>query len=298
MAKKQQAKKRQRCFVIMPFSKTTEQHTKTYWTNHFERFLKPLIEENPDLEAHRSKPMRGDMLMEIIRYLVVSPVVVADLTDHNPNVYWELGVRQSFKHGTVTIAEAETPLPFDIGGKGTLFYHSKDHLEMENFRKDFKEAIQDCLTNPNRPDSHVLETISGRGTLFEIFRRDEAMRRLDALLEECRENLELLEDCVKCAHDNQEKEPKKRQWPTMRFRSASIELLATERYVDEPDSFFGKVSKWMNWVPALNYELNRWSYKNEAVEHWILKSNEMATKVISSLQDEVIAIRDKLTEIL
>jgi len=90
---------REICFVITPFSKTTDEHTKRYWTEHFKSFLKPLIDENPDLEARRSKPLRGDILREIITDLVVSRVVVADLTDHNPNVYWELGVRQSFKHG-------------------------------------------------------------------------------------------------------------------------------------------------------------------------------------------------------
>jgi hypothetical protein len=95
-------------------------------------------------------------------------MVVADLTDANPNVYWELGVRQSFKHGTVTIAQHGTTLPFDIGAKGTLFYYPENHIEMAEFEKRFRTAIEDCLMRPDRPDSHVLETISGRGTLFEI----------------------------------------------------------------------------------------------------------------------------------
>ncbi len=190
---------REICFVIMPFSKTTDEHTEDYWTEHYESFLKPLIEENPNREARRSKAMRGDILREIITDLVVSRVVVADLTDNNPNVYWELGVRQSFKHGTITIAEAGTKLPFDVGGKGTLFYYPKDHLKMGDFHKRFKEAIQDCLANPDRPDSHVLETLSGRRTLFEIFRRDEAIRRLDAVLSECNSNLDVLKWVIKRA---------------------------------------------------------------------------------------------------
>jgi len=105
------------CFVIMPFRKTTNKHTVDYWNKHFEIFLKPLIEENPQLEAHRSKALRGDILREIITDLVNSRVIVADLTDLNINVFWELGVRQSFKHGTVTIAEENTELPFDIDKK-------------------------------------------------------------------------------------------------------------------------------------------------------------------------------------
>ena len=98
----------------MPFSKTTNEHTEDYWTNHFNKVLKPLIEEDTTVEAHRSTPMRGDILKQIINDLVVDPIVVADLTDKNENVYWELGVRQSFKHGTITIAEEKTVLPFDI----------------------------------------------------------------------------------------------------------------------------------------------------------------------------------------
>ena len=79
-----------------------------------EQFLGPLIEESGELEAYRSEPIRGDVLRQIITNLVFYPVVVADLTDNNPNVYWELGVRQSFKHGTITIAEYGTKLPFDV----------------------------------------------------------------------------------------------------------------------------------------------------------------------------------------
>jgi len=44
---------------------------------------------------------------EEIRLMVI-------LTDYNPNVFWELGVRQSFKHNTITIAEEGVILPFDV----------------------------------------------------------------------------------------------------------------------------------------------------------------------------------------
>ncbi len=99
---------KQKCFVIMPFSKTSEKHTKEYWTKHYETFIKPLIESGHSLIAERSSPLRGDILRQIVTDLVTAPIVVADLTDANPNVYWELGVRQSFKHGTITIAEEGT----------------------------------------------------------------------------------------------------------------------------------------------------------------------------------------------
>ena len=63
----------------------------------------------------RSHPLRGDMVREIITNLVMAPIVIADITDENPNVYWELGVRHSFEHGTIIIAEEGTKRRFDIG---------------------------------------------------------------------------------------------------------------------------------------------------------------------------------------
>lgn len=286
---------RETCFVIMPFSKTTKDHTKNYWTEHFKSFLKPLIEEHPDFEARRSKPLRGDILREIITDLVISRVVVADLTDHNPNVYWELGVRQSFKHGAVTIAEIGTQLPFDIGTKGTLFYYPKDHLKMADFRSDFKEAIQDCLINPDRSDSYVLETLSGRGTLFEIFRRDEAIRRLDAVLSECTKNLNVLEDVLKTAKKNQ-RDPEKRLIPTERFLISALELLLTDRYVDEDQSFFELAEQSLTWCTALNVELDKWTYSPGMTEKWLLDQGEKAVKLIEKLQTQVKSTQETISK--
>jgi hypothetical protein len=75
------------CYVIMPFSCTTDSHSDVYWTNHFEHGLKPLIQEVKGLKALRPAPLRENILKQIISDLIASPVVVADLTDYNPNVY-------------------------------------------------------------------------------------------------------------------------------------------------------------------------------------------------------------------
>ena len=128
----------------MPFSQTTEEHTETYWTDHFDKFLKPIIEETKEFQAFRSEPLRGDILRQIIKELVSCPIVLADLTDRNPNVFLELGIRQSFKQGTITIAEKGTKIPFDISIKSMLFYHPKNHLKYRKFKKQLQKALKDC----------------------------------------------------------------------------------------------------------------------------------------------------------
>ncbi len=86
---------------------------------------------------------------QIITNLVNSDVVVADITDYNPNVLWELGVRDSYENCTIVIAEKGTKPPFDFNHKGFIFYNG-DHLDNENFKNKFHSLLKDCLENPKK----------------------------------------------------------------------------------------------------------------------------------------------------
>ena len=288
-------KKRKRCFVIMPFSKTSEEHTEEYWTEHFETFLKPLIEECPELEAHRSEPLRGDVLRQIITDLVVSPVVVADLTDRNPNVFWEVGVRQSFKHCTVTIAKEGTKIPFDVSVKGILYYYPKNHIKNAKFIRKFRKAITDCLSHPDSPDSHVLETVSGRGTLFEIIQRDEAARRVKALISECKWNIKLCNLVLKTANKNQKlRSGQKRKVVTRYLLSPALELLTTNRYLDKEDFFYELAEVCLYNVTSGNKQLAAWEQFPESTEKWFLRNAKKGKHVFTRLQKELNDIQKKL----
>jgi len=278
----------------MPLSKTSDNHTKGYWTKHFNNFLKPLIEESGDLLAYRSEALRGDILRQIITDLVTAPVVVADLTDNNSNVYWELGVRQSFSHGTITIAEEGTVLPFDIAAKGTLFYDPTDHLKISEFREKFREAIKDCLSHPNRPDSHVLEVISGRGSLYEIIERDGAIRRVDAVLSECKRNIDVFNEVIETIHENREFFNDSRGFPTSRFRWSAVELLITNRYIDEEPSFYKLAEDYMDEILTINDQLSLWEQSPDLTEDWILEEEKSAIKIFNKFKKSVVRVRKNL----
>lgn len=273
------AKVVEKCFVIMPFSKTTEVHTKGYWDNHYEKFLVPLIESGFPLKAERSEAIRGDIIRQIITDLVTAPVVVANLTDSNPNVYWELGVRQSFRHCTITIAEEGIKLPSDIATKGTLFYHPKEYIANEEFRIKFRKAISDCLENPEIPDSHVLETITGRGTLFNILSRDETLRKLKAIKSENDRNKRSLEEINKTVKDNKKKgEEEKKLVGTERLLLPSIELLLVSRYIDTGDVFYKAIESHFEKLFTYNETLTHWIGNRAPTEKWLSESYERMKK--------------------
>jgi hypothetical protein len=244
----------------MPFAETSNEHTEQYWTDHYSLFLKPLIEEVDGVVASRSRALRGNILKEIIKDLINSHIVVAELTDLNANVFWELGVRQSFKHGLITIAEEGTKLPFDTDKIGTLFYNAKNIAKMRSeFELRFKEAIKDCIENPSRTDSDVLEYISGRGSLYEIISKEQSLRRIEALSAEIFENKRILDKVVEDVKEQIEESKNsshKTTAPSVRFNVSALNLLLAERYLYLKDNQYETLISFSNWLIGYNAHLN------------------------------------------
>lgn len=278
-----------RCFIIMPFSQTSETHTEDYWSKHFETFLKLVVDPIPNIKAYRSEPLRGDILKQIIRELITAEVVIADITDYNPNVFWELGVRQSFKHCTITIAEEGTDLPFDISNKSTLFYSPSDHIKNANFTKKLTNAIKDCLKNPEKPDSLILETISGRGSLYEIIRREENLRRLDALISEIIGNIEVFDHVHNTFEEGDD-------IPTRRYRTSAIKLIITNRYANLSEEKYKLLEDYYDTIRVLNGQLRVIEHDYGNTKKYLQSSKEEDQLLLEKISEFVERFSKKLSK--
>jgi len=293
---------KRRCFVIMPFSKTSEIHTEEYWTNHFESYLKPLIESCGKFEVFRSSPLRQDLLKQIINDLVFSPIVVADLTDGNQNVFWELGIRQSFKHGTITIAEADpegySKIPFDLSHKGVLFYNINNLKMKANFEKVFKSSIIDCCINPKRPDSIVLETITGRGSVYSVIHREEFLRRVEALISENHINQMIIERIYNAVYSNKEKKFgffSGKNAVATRLGSSAVDLLLAEHYLEMDSKFYEFINMLSLMIKRINHELSTWDYStSKAIEKWFLQQETDINVLIKEANEKMENIHKEL----
>ena len=287
---------RKRCFVIMPFSETTEFHTEEYWNNHFEKFLKPLIDSCTEVEAFRSAPLRQDILRQIINDLVFSPIVVADLTDSNPNVYWELGVRLSFRHGTITIAVEGSRIPFDIMTKGVLFYPS-DPNQRDDFSKKFKEAINDCISNPDRPDSVILETITGRGSIYSVIHHQENIQRLEGLIEEIGQNY----GAIKAIYERIDWNRKRRlsflrmSWGTIttNLGHSALDLLLAERYIEGKPKLYSRAHTMAFLTNSINENLSNWAISKDASK-WFIENEFRLKQVFELFYNDLNKIKQEL----
>lgn len=291
---------RRRCFVIMPFSETSETHTKEYWNNHFRKFLKPLIESCNNIDAFRSEPLRQDLLRQIVSDLVTSEIVVADLTDSNPNVYWELGVRLSFRHGTVTIANEGSDIPFDMATKGVLFY-SSDLKKREDFSKQFKQATADCVSNPDRPDSFVLEAITGRGSVYAVIHQAEMVRRVDGLISENEANKEIFNRIIQTIVENRSIRLAyvrgKAQVVLASLFDSAISLLLAERYLEENTEFYDFVHRLLLAIHAVNNQIANWGSSGKNTDEYFLRNRTLFESLFMQYQNRLVDIRKKLISV-
>ena len=112
------------CFVIMPITAPAP-----YAQDHFKRVFQNIIA--PACELAGFKALKGDEVKEtnlihldILKRLLTAPMAVCDLSNHNPNVLFELALRQAFDKPVVLVQEVDTAKIFDISPLRTVDYHS------------------------------------------------------------------------------------------------------------------------------------------------------------------------------
>ncbi len=110
------------CFVIMPIS-----DVEPYQKGHFRRVYEHLI--RPACVLAGMQPIRvddslqsGHIVLEILRQLLEADMAICDLSSRNPNVFYELGVRQAFEKPVCLIKDSRTERVFDIQGLRDIEY--------------------------------------------------------------------------------------------------------------------------------------------------------------------------------
>ena len=112
-----------KCFIITPIGDDTDP-IRRHIEGIIDAALRPALEDKYDLVvAHRiSEP--GSITKQIITEIYSAKLVVANLTNRNPNVMYELALRHSLGKPVIMLAEKGTPLPSDIVMERTIFYQN------------------------------------------------------------------------------------------------------------------------------------------------------------------------------
>lgn len=174
------------CFVIMPFS-TSQSHKEEEWTEIFENFFKPAW-NSFNIDCYRTKVPRGSITKDIIEKLFSASIVFADLTDSNPNVMYELGVRHTFKKPSVMVKTKGSKIPFDVNDYN-VFEYRYTPKGLEELKTHLSSVIEDIQKSPRRADNPVWDFRDTSDFLMDYHRNVEAIQKLKALVSELNGNL-------------------------------------------------------------------------------------------------------------
>ena len=110
------------CFYITAIGDDGSEHRK-----HSDLFLGNILE--PALATFGLNVIRADgidkpgmITRQVIEYILRSRLVIADLSFHNPNVFYELALRHATRLPIVQIIRAGDLIPFDIHQMRTIVY--------------------------------------------------------------------------------------------------------------------------------------------------------------------------------
>lgn len=132
----------QECFVIMPIADVDD-----YPIGHFRQVYDNIIV--PACIKANFKPVRADEVkqtnlihLDILKKIIESPIAICDLSNRNPNVLFELGIRQAFDKPVVLIQERDTPKIFDIAPLRYLEYSKEmKYHDVLRSQDELKESL-------------------------------------------------------------------------------------------------------------------------------------------------------------
>jgi len=161
------------CFLICPIG--AENSKERLNTDKLQKhILEPVLLE-AGFEIVRADKMSESGLIstQILSKIVECPLVVADLTGHNPNVFYELALRHAVRKPYIQMIFEEDRIPFDVSGVRTIHYNLSDLDKVEKTKIEISSQIS-TIKAGHRPDSPisiaVTSEVSGISTnALEVF---------------------------------------------------------------------------------------------------------------------------------
>lgn len=154
---------RSKAFVIMPFLERNPARPDGFFKEVYRSLIEPAAQQ-AGFDVDWANRAGSDLIQStIINEVLDADLVIADLTDHNPNVLFELGLRFAHNKGpTALIKSQDTPRLFDVDNVMGV-YEYKPTLWASSLSIDI----------PNM-EQHIRATFEGREsgeTYINILRR-------------------------------------------------------------------------------------------------------------------------------
>lgn len=149
------------CFVMMPFGDPTG-----YQPDHFKRVFDYLIKPACEKAGFKAKRVdenakTGIIMLEILDMIVGCDIAICDMSSRNPNVFYELGLRQAFDKKCVLIKDNKTDYPFDVNMLRTVEYDASLRIDIiQEKTEELASAIKETAENTKADGNSLVQLLS------------------------------------------------------------------------------------------------------------------------------------------
>lgn len=180
---------RRTCFIISPLG-ADDSETRRKADGLINAVLKPVLKEL-DFEtiAPHEIDTPGSITQQVIHHLLTDDLVIANLTELNPNVMYELAVRHAKRLPIVCVIEKGTKLPFDIATERTIFYDN-DMAGVEALKPRLSKTVIEA-TSDKEPDNPIYRVVKD-SIMREVVAADDSQAYILQRLDEIASNLNRL----------------------------------------------------------------------------------------------------------
>lgn len=181
--------KKKTCFVIGPIGKSGSD-TRRRADFLLNGIIRPALENEKELRLWRAdEDSRPGMITDkVINDINDSDLVIADLSELNPNAFYELGIRHSAGKPTIHMAAQDTALPFDNLGHRTIFFEMSDWENIENSRKLLLEQFRQALAPDYEASNPVTQALNAKAFKASPSSTEKAMGQIMRRLENLETN--------------------------------------------------------------------------------------------------------------
>ena len=94
---------------------------------------------------------------QVIEHIVRAPLVIADLSFGNPNVFYELALRHATRRPVIQVVRAADHLPFDVGQFRTVTIDMSDLYtfvpQLDSYRAEIARQCRAAMEDDGPADS-------------------------------------------------------------------------------------------------------------------------------------------------
>ena len=135
-------------FVLMPFSKEFD--------DAYELAIKPACElAGAYAERVDKQIFTGSILERVFNQISKADIIVADMSERNPNVFYEVGYAHALGKPTILLTRSADDIPFDLKHYPHIVYNDR----LTDLKRDLEARVQWHIANPNKANEDAMPLV-------------------------------------------------------------------------------------------------------------------------------------------